>query len=157
MSELTVRPYRPGDLDEVVAVWRESKRAAYPYVAAQQSYTAAQDTAYFRDIVAIECSVWLADHGGAVVGLLALNQDFIDQLFVAPQHQRTGVGSSLLARAKEHSPQRLRLRTFARNTAARAFWERHGFRVVGYGVSAPPENEPDIVYEWRARTPSPGP
>ena len=39
---------------------------------------------------------------------------------------------------------------FQRNAAARAFYEKHGFRAVAFGDgSANMEAEPDALYEWR--------
>jgi hypothetical protein len=31
---------------------------------------------------------------------------------------------------------------------ARSFYERRGFRAVQFGVSPPPESEPDVRYAW---------
>jgi ribosomal protein S18 acetylase RimI-like enzyme len=44
----------------------------------------------------------------------------------------------------------LRLFTFQRNDKARAFYQKHGFRVVALGVSPAPELEPDVEYRWVA-------
>jgi ribosomal protein S18 acetylase RimI-like enzyme len=93
--------------------------------------------------------VWLAEASGNVVGLLARDGDLIDQLFVAVGEQRRGIGTLLLAQARKLSPTGLRLFTFTRNTAARAFYEKHGFRAVKFGLSPPPESEPDVEYHWR--------
>src|SRR5207244_1309411 len=128
-----IRRYRAPDLAETVAVWRASKRDAFPYVAVQQHYTLADDTAYFRDVVAVQCLVWLAEASGRIAGLLALKDDLIDQLFVAIDQQRRGIGTALLATAREHSPGGLRLYTFQKNGAARAFYEKHGFHAVRFG------------------------
>ena len=46
------------------------------------------------------------------------------------------------------SPEGLTLSTYQRNERARAFYERRGFRAVRYGVSPPPECEPDVEYAW---------
>lgn len=148
-QQLSIRPYRPGDLEQVVAMWRASKRAAFPYVEVQQLYTLRNDTDYFRDVIAPECEVWLATDGAQILGLLALRDDLIDQLFVAVDGQRQGVGSALLAKARERSPDQLRAYTFQKNGPARAFYEKHGFEIVRSGISPPPENEPDLEYMWR--------
>jgi GNAT superfamily N-acetyltransferase len=66
------------------------------------------------------------------------------------EHQRRGIGSALLSKARERSPQELRLYTFQRNGPARAFYERHGFMRIAFGVSPAPEYEPDVEYRWRA-------
>jgi ribosomal protein S18 acetylase RimI-like enzyme len=143
-----IRRYVPADLIQTVRLWHASKRDAFPYVPVQQRYTLAEDTTYFREVVAVECIVWLAEVAGRLAGLLALRDDYIDQLFVAVGLQRQGVGTALLQKAREHSPQRLRLHTFQKNAPARAFYEKHGFKAVRFGYSAAPENEPDVEYQW---------
>ena len=148
-KRLNVRPYQPADLTESVSMWRESKQAAFPYVEVQQLYTLENDTAYFRDVIAPECEVWLAADGDQIAGLLALRGNLIDQLFVRLGTQRQGIGSALLAKARERFPDGLRAYTFQKNSPARAFFEKHGFQVVRAGLSPPPENEPDLEYLWR--------
>ena len=46
------------------------------------------------------------------------------------------------------SPNRLVLRTFQRNAAARAFYEAHGFHAVGCTDGCNEEREPDVQYVW---------
>ena len=147
-QQIKVRPYHPVDLTEVVSMWRESKRAAFPYVEVQQLYTLENDTDYFRDVIAPECEVWLAVDGDQIAGLLALRGNLIDQLFVRLDTQRQGIGSVLLAMAKERFPEGLRAYTFQKNGPARTFFEKHGFEIVRAGLSPPPENEPDLEYVW---------
>jgi ribosomal protein S18 acetylase RimI-like enzyme len=54
----------------------------------------------------------------------------------------------LLAKAKERSPESLSLYTFQKNIPARTFYEKHGFKVIKFGIS-PDEEEPDAYYEWK--------
>jgi len=112
-------------------------------------YTVEQDCAHFRDVIAVKNALWVADLGGRPAGFLAIAGDFVDQLFVDPERQRGGVGSALLEQAKRLSPTGLRLFTFQSNANARAFYEKHGFAAVKFGVSPPPESEPDVEYRWR--------
>jgi len=147
---LQLERYRPEQLRPTVSMWRTSKRTAFPYVAVIQQYTLENDLAYFRDSLAPRCEIWLAWRDGGIVGMLALDGSFIDQLFVAVEAQRTGVGTALVRKAMERSPDGLRLFTFRKNLSARAFYEKHGFVIVRFGVSAPPENEPDVEYCWSA-------
>jgi putative acetyltransferase len=87
---------------------------------------------------------------GAPLGLMALRAPWIDQFCVFPEHQRRGIGSTLLSKARECSPRELRLYTFQRNAPARAFYEARGFAPVAFGVSPAPECEPDVEYRWSA-------
>jgi ribosomal protein S18 acetylase RimI-like enzyme len=54
-------------------------------------------------------------------------------------------------KAQELSPDGLELHTHQENTKARRFYEKHGFEVVRFGVSPPPESAPDVEYHWRPR------
>ena len=89
--------------------------------------------------------VRLAVQDGRIVGVLCLQGDFIDQLFVDPAHQGRGLGSKLLQQAIDGSSGALTLRVFESNLAARAFYERHGFAAVEQGRSED-EGEPDLLY-----------
>jgi GNAT superfamily N-acetyltransferase len=140
---------QPEELVDAARLWCRSKEDAYlPWLAIEATYSFEDNLGYFRDTVCANHRVWLAELDGAVVGLLAQANDFIDQLFVDPPHQRAGVGTAMLARARRESPDGLALYTFQRNERARRFYEKHGFRAVKFGVSPAPESEPDVRYEW---------
>lgn len=142
---VALRHYRPQDFERTVRLWYEVGTAAHPYVADRFSY--ADYAAYFRDVMSLGCAIWLAEAADELAGFIILRGDYVDQLFVAVAHQRRGIGRVLMARARDQSPESLWLRCFVRNTKARAFYERLGFRPVDFGVSE--EGEPEIRYRWR--------
>ena len=82
----------------------------------------------------VKNDVWVLDVGGRPAAFMAMAGDFIDQLYLDPDHQRRGLGSILLAHARTLSP---------------AGHAKQGFVVVRAGVSPPPESEPDLEYHWR--------
>jgi ribosomal protein S18 acetylase RimI-like enzyme len=143
-----IRPYRSSDLEAIVSLWHEAKRKAFPYVAVQQRYTLADDSHYFQNHLLTECSILVAGQDDEIVGFMALKPGYIDQLFVRVGWQRRGIGSALLSKAKQLTRDELRLYTFQKNHAARTFYERHGFSALAFAVSPPPENEPDVEYQW---------
>ena len=143
-----VRPFVNGDFDVLVQCWHETNRISYPYVEEHQKHTLAQARVFFRDRVVARCEVWVAVHSATCLGMLALQAPWIRQLAVFPEFQRRGVGTALLRKAQERSPVGLRLFTFQRNQAARAFYEKHGFSADAFGVSPAPEREPDVEYHW---------
>ena len=63
----------------------------------------------------------------AMAGFIALRDRHIDQLYVDPAQQRTGIGSALLGEALNAVSGRITLDVFEDNFGARAFYERHGF------------------------------
>jgi len=146
-----VRPYANRDFDHLVNRWHETNLISYRYVEAHQKHTSDDARRFFRDEVVSICEIWIAECSGQLQGVLALEPPWIRQLAVFPEFQRQGVGTALLCKARESSPVELRLFTFQRNAAARAFYERHGFAAVAFGISPAPELAPDIEYRWIAR------
>ena len=63
----------------------------------------------------------------AMAGFIALKDHHIDQLYVDPSQQRTGIGSALLGKALNAVSGRITLDVFEENLGARAFYEKHGF------------------------------
>lgn len=148
-KNLLVREYRPEDLAKVVSMWHASKRAAYPYIEVRQRYSIEDDRGYFQNVLVKECDIWIAEIDNKLVGMMAIKGKLIDQLFVNIDYQGQVVGTNLLEKAKELSPDHLQAFTFQKNTKARSFFEKHGFHAVRFFVSPPPENEPDIEYAWK--------
>ncbi len=134
---------------EVVKLWHLTKKAAYSYLPLEQSRTLEADSEFFHSVIVPRCDVWVADRENALVGFLAIKGSYIDRLYVSPDAQRIGIGEALLKQAMRLSPAGLELHTHQKNLVARAFYEKHGFFAVKFGVSPPPESEPDVEYHWR--------
>jgi GNAT superfamily N-acetyltransferase len=146
----TVRTYADRDFDEVVARWHQTNLVSYWYVELHQKHTLAEARAFFRDHVYPSCRIFIAERETRLAGLLALEAPWIRQFAVFPEYQRSGVGTALLSKARDASSSELRLFTFRRNKSARAFYEKHGFTAVAFGISPAPESEPDVEYRWTA-------
>jgi len=148
MPDAEIRAPRPEDLEAIVGVWERARWQAEPWLEERMAYTHQDNLRHFQNVVMQQNQVWLAVEGETVVGLLALSPGDLDQLYVDPPYQGKGIGSRLLERAKEISPDGLTLYTHQRNERARAFYEGRGFSMVKLGVSPPPESEPDVQYAW---------
>ena len=106
------------------------------------------DRAFYRDQVFKACAVWGAERQGKLVGVIAFRRDWLDQLYVLPDAQGQGVGSSLLEIA-QHAHPLLNLWTFQRNLPARRFYEASGFVALRETDGRDnEEKEPDVLYRW---------
>jgi GNAT superfamily N-acetyltransferase len=150
IPRLAVRAYDDADFDVVTERWHETNVVSFRHVAEHQKHRLSDARGFFRHHVLPVCDVWVAAHAAQVLGVIALEAPWIRQLAIFPEFQRQGVGTALLRRALERSPAELRLFTFQRNVPARAFYEKHGFTAVAFGVSPAPELEPDVEYRWSA-------
>lgn len=103
---------------------------------------------WFADVVLPQREVWVAEDGGPLVGVLVLEDEWLDQLYVDPDHTGRGIGTELMAVAKAQRPTGLSLWTFQANVRARSFYERHGFRPTAATDGDNEEGAPDVRYEW---------
>ena len=132
--------------DELVRMWRESFEGGVGIV---DPHPIQEQHDYLMREVLPNNSVRVALAGEQLVGFVAATRESISQLYVRTSEQRRGVGAQLLAWAKAQSCGRLWLFTFARNVGARAFYEKHGFRIVARGFE-PTWQLDDLKYEWSA-------
>src|ERR1700722_7535285 len=115
------------DMDAAARVHRVAFDQALPVLAGL--HTPEEDRWFFRERVFVDCELWGAFDRADLIGMIAFRKGWIDQLYILPQAQGQGTGSSLLQVAKE-SFDRLQLWTFQRNAKARRFYEARGFRLV---------------------------
>jgi tartrate dehydrogenase len=149
-SRVLIRRYRPDDFDPVTDLWRQVPSSRLPGLpGAQGLHRRRGPRVLSASVVVVKREVWVTEDAGRPVAFMAMPGDFIDQLYVAPEHQRRGLGQALLAHARTRSPSGLRLFTFQFNANGRAFYEKNGFVVARLGVSPAPESEPDLEYHWR--------
>ena len=136
------------DAERIAAIFTSSRRAAMPYL--PLLYTELHVLEWIKGIVLRKSSVTLAvSSDGEVGGFASVRSGVLDHLYVAPDLQGQGLGTLLLAAAKEESPRGLRLHVFRRNLSARRFYERRGFKLDKLrDGSANEEGEPDAVYKW---------
>jgi len=151
MAEFVIREYRAEDFDAVTILWRISREKSLPDFQKEKGYFFFEDRNYFQNHVLIDNEIWVAEVGGYPVAFMAMNDDFVDQLYIHPDYWRQGIGKALLNLAREQSPEHVWLYTLQVNVNARAFYEKNGFVAEKFGVSPPPESAPDVEYHWRKK------
>jgi ribosomal protein S18 acetylase RimI-like enzyme len=127
MAQPIIRPARPDEYDEVARVWMNS------WVSTGLEAASNFLLATLRARVPIEVkkgwSLFVADDGGVLAAMLALHLShlYLDQLFVAPQHQGQSLGRRLLAFTRQYLPDEIQLRCVRENEKAWHWYEREGF------------------------------
>ena len=95
-------------------------------------------------------ATWVAIRDNEIVGFTYLRDRLVDKLYVDPKAQRTGVGTALLAKAREEGANQLWVDK--ENTWGRAFYEKNGW--TGTGVDAPGTKfpiAPMLEYEFSVK------
>ncbi|GAC1532626.1 MAG: GNAT family N-acetyltransferase [Acidimicrobiales bacterium] len=153
--DTSVKPRRAQihEAGAVADVWIRSRAASVPAVP-PPAHTEAEVRAWFKEVVLPTNEVWVVEASGGILALLVLDDEWIGQLYVDPDHTGQGIGAHLVAVAKEQRPAGLKLWTFEANVGARQFYERHGFVATGATGGDNEEGSPDVRYEWRPPQPA---
>jgi GNAT superfamily N-acetyltransferase len=147
MHPFVLVAFRHDCADDLVRLWRASFEHG---VGVADPHSIDEQRAYLLDHLVPNHAVRLACAGSEMVGFVAATPESVSQLYVRVGFARRGIGTLLLDWAKQHSSGRLWLYTFARNTGARAFYEKNGFVPVAFGFE-PNWKLDDVRYEWQRR------
>jgi GNAT superfamily N-acetyltransferase len=148
---MELRRARRDEAADIANVWIRSRKASVPAIP-PPVHTDEEVLVWIRDVVLPDREVWVAENDDAIVALLVLEHDWLDQLYVDPSWTGRSVGSRLLAVAKQQRPEHLQLWTFQSNAGARRFYERHGFLAAEMTDGDNEEGAPDVRYEWRGES-----
>lgn len=147
--DVTLRRAAPADADAVADLYLRARHAAADIPALVHSD--GEVRGWIAERVIAQTELWIAENeSAALVGLVVLDEGWLDQLYVEPTLTGRGIGAKLLSLAKRERPSGLRLWTFASNLRAQRFYERHGFVEIDRTDGDNEERAPDILYVWRA-------
>ncbi|MGW3495355.1 N-acetyltransferase family protein [Streptomyces sp. NPDC001020] len=143
-----IRLATAADAAVIAHIHMASRAATMPYLPPQRRGRE-QVTRWVQDALLKTCRVWVAAREEEVLGYAALEGDMLESLYLRPDVRRQGIGTLLLDEVLRHSQDGLSLHVFQQNTDARAFYEHHGFRVLGTSDgSGNMENLPDMTLRW---------
>lgn len=148
---MLLRAARAADADAVAAVFLASRAAAMPWL--PDLHTAEETRSWIERDVLGRCRTWVAvdtdSDAEEIVGFAAVTEGHLEHLYLHPSRRRQGIGTMLFRRVQAANPAGFTFWVFQRNSAARAFYEHHGCRVLeSTDGSGNDEREPDLRYGW---------
>ena len=132
---IQLRPYVAADEDAAIALWQRTWQIAYPQIAFGNRLEWWRGR--WRDDLVPVATIVIAERDGAMIGFVTIDQKtgYLDQLVVAPEFWRSGIGRILVDEAKRLSPERLQLHVNQDNERAIALYKKTGFSITGESVS----------------------
>jgi len=127
LPRIIIRPARPDEYDEVARVWMESWASVGLEDASD--FLLAKLRAWVPMEIEKGWSLYVADDNQGLAAMLAMHLPdcYLDQLFVAPEYQGSGLGRQLLAFTRLQLPDEIWLRCVRENEKAWHWYEREGF------------------------------
>ena len=123
-DRMDLRLRRGTDRDSIAvsALYLRARKAATATIP-MTVHTDDEVLCWIAERVVPHTELWVAeDDDGALVGLLVLDDDWLEQLYVEPTLTGRGIGSELIGLAKRARSKGLRLWTFESNLGAQRFY-----------------------------------
>ena len=142
-----LRPYRVGDEDAAIELWRRTWQQAYPSI----DFTArvAWWRERWRNELVPAARIVVAEQADALIGFVTIDsQGYLDQLVVDPAQWGSPLADTLVDEAKRLSPDGVTLLVNEDNARAIRFYQRNGFAHAGKDVN-PTSGRPVLRMQWK--------
>ncbi len=120
-----IRKFRTDDLEQVMELWLATNISAHDFISAKYWHA---NYALVKEMLP-HANIWVYEKNNEIWGFIGLQDTYIAGIFVADKAQGKGIGSELLAKAKQQKSQ-LSLAVYAKNERALNFYQRADFTVV---------------------------
>jgi ribosomal protein S18 acetylase RimI-like enzyme len=132
---MQVRPADPAEIDHLAQLWHDAWHGSHAHLAPPQ-LVRLRTLQSFRDRLAVMLSdICVVGPAGAPLGLCAVRDDELYQLFVSTEAHGSGVAAALItdaeARLAARSVELAWLACAVGNTRAARFYEKSGWRMAG--------------------------
>jgi putative acetyltransferase len=142
------RPYRAGDEDAAIELWRQTWQQTYPSIDFNARVAWWRDR--WRNELVPNAAIVVAEQTRALIGFVTIDSaGYLDQLVVEPTHWGSQLATALVGEAKRLSPGSVTLLVNKDNARAIRFYERNGFVHAGEDVN-PTSGRPVLKMAWRA-------
>jgi chorismate mutase/ribosomal protein S18 acetylase RimI-like enzyme len=150
---MTLRPASADDLPAIADLYLRVRESAVPAMP-PQIHTVEEVHAYVSGWDLGKRDVWVAHVDDEPAAFMVVEDDWLNSLYVLPQHAGQGVGSALLDVAKSLRPGGFCLWVFESNTPARDFYRHRGLVELEHtDGSSNEEKAPDVRMAWPGTDP----
>ena len=155
-----IREALPDEAEALAELQRDASVAAFAHIFPSELYAFPLDAVRARWTEALEnpqLTVLVAEVDGAPAGIAGCRTEWLDGLYVRPEHWGRGLGRKLhdevLSRLRKDGSTRCHLWVLEANDRARRFYERLGWRENGDTRVVPyPPNPIDVGYTIELET-----
>lgn len=125
---MLIRKYENSDFDQLCHVMDRARMQELNTANMEQVFIQLRDAPYLEYL--LECKIYVAVNEERLVGFVGLRPHELSFLYVDPTFQKHGVGKKLIEFALKQLERPIKLEVFTDNLAAKALYEKYGFKVV---------------------------
>lgn len=139
-----IRKFKTDDLEQVMELWLATNISAHDFISAKYWHA---NYALVKKMLP-QANIWVYEKNNEIWGFIGLQDTYIAGIFVADKAQGKGIGSELLAKAKQQKSQ-LSLAVYAKNERALNFYQRADFTVVNEQLDET-TGQVEYLMKWQA-------
>ena len=139
-----IRKFRTDDLEQVMGLWLATNISAHDFISAKYWHA---NYALVKKMLP-QANIWVYEKNNEIWGFIGLQDTYIAGIFVADKAQGKGIGSELLAKAKQQKSQ-LSLAVYAKNERALNFYQQADFTVVNEQLDETTD-QVEYLMKWQA-------
>ncbi len=139
-----IRKFRTDDLEQVMELWLATNISAHDFISVKYWHA---NYALVKKMLP-QANIWVYEKNNEIWGFIGLQDTYIAGIFVADKAQGKGIGSELLAKAKQQKSQ-LSLAVYAKNERALNFYQRADFTVVNEQLDETTD-QVEYLMKWQA-------
>ncbi len=139
-----IRKFRTDDLEQVMELWLATNISAHDFISVKYWHA---NYALVKKMLP-QANIWVYEKNNEIWGFIGLQDTYIAGIFVADKAQGKGIGSELLAKAKQQKSQ-LSLAVYTKNERALNFYQRADFTVVNEQLDET-TGQVEYLMKWQA-------
>jgi len=121
-----IRKYTEKEIPKLLEIWEAAALIAHPFLSTEFHEMVKKA---MRDMYLPNSDTWVFEESGNIIGFIAMLNNEIGGLFVDPNQQAKGIGTSLVNHMNQFHDT-LEVEVFEENKIGKPFYEKHGFKVI---------------------------
>ena len=121
-----IRKYNENEIPKLLEIWEAAALIAHPFLSSEFHEMVKKA---MRDMYLPNSDTWVYEESGNIIGFIAMLNNEIGGLFVDPNQQAKGIGTSLVNHMTQFHDS-LEVEVFEANKIGKPFYKKYGFKVM---------------------------
>ena len=121
-----IRAFKTTDSEAIITIWYDTQSLAHPFLSNE---FIDKVRVMMKDIFIPNSKTWVYENDDEIIGFVSMMNNEIGGLFVNPNKQSKGIGTTLVNYVKTMH-ESLEVEVFKNNTIGTSFYNKYGFKLI---------------------------